>query len=528
MPLSLTPHTVAWWWAFFFTCRVAQATITIMDTGETFASRQDSEYGPLLWKDYQYAGRMQIIEGNLPLCPNEEEDPDVKHRLVIPSDGLPVALLGRNGGCSTLEKLHYIQAHVEPANLVHYLILDGNSHHVESATAESSIGTTLSEFVFQTTESVACSDDGTNKGCVYKRDESIPIHVLRVSYRTEFKLLDYLLHQSDTSRSDGGPRLAIDSRINVHRLSDNIVLAVAALTLLTACLCSLGLLIQGNRAGWFEPPPPPPPPRSNRRRLRREQVKELLPVYRFNGRELEIIPEETTYTTPLLDQDGSEQIAAPGLPPLLPDELDCCSICLDDYEEGDRVRCIEPCNHTFHSKCIGKWLVERSATCPLCKFDLYDSEDEESEEGDEAPRNADPDNAGITRFQAELPMGILEQQLVQQQQADRPRAFWNWFRPREEENTEGVNDNPTRENPVAMEENNDGPVEVPPRSRRSWWQRLLRRRQEPAVESLTEPLLNPNEEVPLGPDVETEEALEMETDAEAGIPEGEASEPVQR
>ncbi|KAF5181885.1 hypothetical protein FRX31_028528 [Thalictrum thalictroides] len=46
-----------------------------------------------------------------------------------------------------------------------------------------------------------------------------------------------------------------------------------------------------------------------------------------------------------------------------------CSICLEDMKEGDEVRTL-CCDHTFHSKCIWKW-VEKQATCPLCRFDMH-------------------------------------------------------------------------------------------------------------------------------------------------------------
>lgn len=79
------------------------------------------------------------------------------------------------------------------------------------------------------------------------------------------------------------------------------------------------------------------------------------------------------------DVNGAEPTAGRGLAPsdikLLPEfhvpqDLSCaqreCSICLTDFEPGDRARQLPSCGHTFHCSCIDLWLL-RSADCPLCK-----------------------------------------------------------------------------------------------------------------------------------------------------------------
>ena len=70
------------------------------------------------------------------------------------------------------------------------------------------------------------------------------------------------------------------------------------------------------------------------------------------------------------------------------DPFETCCICLDDFEEGDKLR-ILPCDHGYHSKCIDPWLVKNKRICPQCRKRVfargsgYDSE--ESEDTERAP-----------------------------------------------------------------------------------------------------------------------------------------------
>jgi len=51
---------------------------------------------------------------------------------------------------------------------------------------------------------------------------------------------------------------------------------------------------------------------------------------------------------------------------MTPGDDEVCSICVDSFAEGDCVRCLNTCGHTFHQSCIDLWLL-RQADCPLCK-----------------------------------------------------------------------------------------------------------------------------------------------------------------
>lgn len=46
-----------------------------------------------------------------------------------------------------------------------------------------------------------------------------------------------------------------------------------------------------------------------------------------------------------------------------------CSICLNDIQDGDSLRMLPGCGHSFHRSCIDLWLL-RCADCPLCKREV--------------------------------------------------------------------------------------------------------------------------------------------------------------
>ncbi|XP_057448765.1 RING-H2 finger protein ATL72-like [Lotus japonicus] len=47
-------------------------------------------------------------------------------------------------------------------------------------------------------------------------------------------------------------------------------------------------------------------------------------------------------------------------------ESDTCAVCLGDFEDGEELRTLPECLHSFHVPCIDTWLHSHSS-CPICR-----------------------------------------------------------------------------------------------------------------------------------------------------------------
>ncbi|KAK2427464.1 hypothetical protein P8452_41854 [Trifolium repens] len=48
------------------------------------------------------------------------------------------------------------------------------------------------------------------------------------------------------------------------------------------------------------------------------------------------------------------------------DDGDTCAVCLGDFEEGEELKTMPECLHSFHVPCIDMWLHSHSS-CPICR-----------------------------------------------------------------------------------------------------------------------------------------------------------------
>jgi len=60
------------------------------------------------------------------------------------------------------------------------------------------------------------------------------------------------------------------------------------------------------------------------------------------------------------------------------EDPETCPICLDDFEENEKLR-ILPCGHAYHCQCIDPWLLKTRRVCPICKRKVLPGRDDSSD-----------------------------------------------------------------------------------------------------------------------------------------------------
>ena len=65
------------------------------------------------------------------------------------------------------------------------------------------------------------------------------------------------------------------------------------------------------------------------------------------------------------------------LDPIIENKEIECIICTEQFEYKQYKRVLKCCNHTYHKKCIDKWL-KKNSTCPYCRHDFLENKSESS------------------------------------------------------------------------------------------------------------------------------------------------------
>ena len=71
-----------------------------------------------------------------------------------------------------------------------------------------------------------------------------------------------------------------------------------------------------------------------------------------------------------------------------------CFICIEPFKKNELKRLLPKCNHSYHKKCIDKWL-KNAPTCPICRVDLLDDnlkDEVKDDDNDEVKDYNDNDN----------------------------------------------------------------------------------------------------------------------------------------
>jgi len=307
--------------------RVSEATVTLPEYNRSFPSLS-ALFGQKLPLDNPSTAYLQTIDEWPLLCPDSDEDLE-DAAVVIPDDGLPVALLVERGLCTFWEKGESASLWSPP---VQYIIVYDNEDSDKLVAMSSKRKSELS-FTF-------------------------------VSRESGQELLEIIQDARGMNHTGPGVLVHLDAQVPQllvpHPKVDMTAYLVAALTGFLAFLLFFGCVLVCVQLGCI-------------RATRDERGRIILfgaEVVQGTGVQItrrNLLTEEQVNDLPQEEFEAGETDHG--------DEEEgngcSCSICLDDFENKEQVRCL-PCGHKFHDDCVVPWLTKRQSCCPLCKFDVYE------------------------------------------------------------------------------------------------------------------------------------------------------------
>ena len=333
---------------------------------------------------------------------------------------LLVALLVQHGGCSLKAKAIVASTRIHPPNVVQYIIVNDwkkrHRHHNKKGLSEEEEVTSDDELVGsgegsgygyddrqEHEEATSWSDLMMDTASVttssllrrqphHYRDTKVRVAILEMEVDDGVQLRTILSNQeTPTEHASGGLDIIITKdNHNTSRAALFIWISAGLMVISMVCMCLNAQLDSELREQQERLQRQQEQNRQRRRRRPRltlEQVEKTFALQLFNGTSLIPLSEGGENGQPGTEAAQGEEpqntshVSASSHPLSLLSLLDECSICLDDFTAGQHVRTLS-CHHSFHAACITKWLTERSASCPLCKMNLYpgdpDAEDEEN------------------------------------------------------------------------------------------------------------------------------------------------------
>ncbi|XP_028755083.1 RING-H2 finger protein ATL79-like [Neltuma alba] len=142
--------------------------------------------------------------------------------------------------------------------------------------------------------------------------------------------------------ADDGPPL-FSTNVSVVLIAvGSAAFVVTMYHLLAVCFC--GHQLTDPNSGQPTPPTGVTPPASSI--IDESSLAELIPAHKYEKK----IDDN--------DLEGAREVT--------------CAVCLGDFEEGEEVRTLPECSHSFHVPCIDMWLFSR-LNCPVCRADAKPS-----------------------------------------------------------------------------------------------------------------------------------------------------------